>query len=185
MVFRMATEQDLPRMLEIYRPYVEQTTYSFEYTLPTLADFTQRFQTVTAQFPWIVCEQDGVVMGYAYGSAAFQRAAYGWCAQISAYLHPDIHRQGIGRKLYRILEEILQKQGYVNLYAVVTDENINSLEFHRAVGYRDMAVFPNCGFKFGRWIGVVWLQKSLNSLGIPTDPPCAAGEIVNIDGLFL
>ena len=184
MIIRMATEKDLPRMLEIYRPYVERTTYSFEYTVPTLEEFTRRFQTVTARFPWLVCERDGVLLGYAYGSAAFERAAYGWCAQASAYLRPDAHRQGIGSALYRVLETILKEQGYVNLYAVVTAENEISLAFHRAVGYEDFAVFPRCGYKHGRWVGVVWLQKCLNFTENSPVPPVSVKDIVNINRLF-
>ena len=83
MPVRPATEADLPRILEIYAPYVEHTAIRFEYTGPTLTEFTQRFQKITARFPWLVWEENGNVLGYAYGSLPFERAAYQWTASAS------------------------------------------------------------------------------------------------------
>ena len=96
MAIRMATVQDLPRILEIYGPYVENTVCSFECTVPTLPEFTQRFLDITAQFPWLVWEENGTVLGYAYGSRPFTREAYQWSAEASIYLSPEARRQGIG-----------------------------------------------------------------------------------------
>ena len=162
MSIRIAQTEDLPQMLAIYAPYVENTAYSFEYTVPTLDEFAARFENYTKQFPWLVWEENGQVLGYAYGSAPFERAAFGWCAEVSIYLCPQAHRQGIGRKLYQALEEILKLQGYRKLYALVTSENQNSVAFHKALGYRHMALFPDCGYKFGRLHGLIWLEKDLN-----------------------
>lgn len=188
MSVRLARQEDIPQMLQIYAPYVRDTAYSFEYTVPTEEEFIQRFQKVTKQFPWLVWEQDGRVLGYAYGSLAFERAAYQWCAQVSIYLHPDIHGRGIGRKLYTILEQILRQQGYLRVYAVITSPNEASVAFHKALGYTFAAAFPGCGFKQGAWYGTVWLEKLLNSVEIPSNPPVAANSIVNNDrnfGMFL
>ena len=168
MSIRPAVREDLPRMLEIYTPYVENTTYSFEYDPPTLTEFTRRFEAITRQFPWLVWEEQGAVLGYAYGSAPFQRAAYGWCAEATVYLCPQAHRRGVGSKLYRVLEDILRMQGYRKLYALVTSENTGSLAFHKAVGYRHLAEFSDCGEKFGRLCSVSWLEKDLNR---PEDTP--------------
>ena len=119
-MIRFATEKDLPAMLALYKPYVEETTYSFEYDTPCLRTFTQRFYDHIAQFPWLVWEEDGAVLGYAYAGAPWERAAYRWCAEVSIYLHPSIHGRGIGRKLYSVLEDILTKQGYRVAYALIT-----------------------------------------------------------------
>lgn len=164
MPIRVADPKDLSQMLAIYGPYVENTAYSFEYTVPTIAEFTARFENYTQAFPWLVWEEDGEVLGYAYGSAPFERAAFGWCAEASVYLHPQAHRKGIGTKLYKALEELLKQQGYRKLYALVTSENRNSVAFHEALGYRQMATFPDCGYKFGRLHSLIWLEKDLNSV---------------------
>lgn len=185
MPIRLAEKTDIPRILEIYSPYVLNTTYSFEYTVPTLEEFTRRFEEITARFPWIVYEENGEVLGYAYGSAPFDRAAYQWMAEASVYLSEGAHRRGIGRKLYMTLERILQRQGFVRVYALVTEENTGSLDFHRAVGYRDCVTFDRCGYKQGRWLGVIWLEKSLNSAKSDAHPPIPVGKIVNIDRFFL
>lgn len=161
MPIRPAREADLPAMLEIYRPYVEHTTVSFEYEAPTLAEFRQRFLEHTAQFPWLVWEEDGKVLGYAYAGAPWERAAYRWCAEISIYFAESARGGGRGRQLLAALEEILQRQGYRVVYALVTGENESSLRFHRAVGYRDICKFPACGYKMGRWLGVCYLEKRL------------------------
>lgn len=165
-------------MLAIYAPFVENTTTSFEYTVPREEAFEKRFREKTEQFPWLVWEEDGQVLGYAYGSAPFERAAYGWCAEASIYLHPSVHGKGIGRKLYAVLEELLRLQGYRKVYAIVTSENLSSVAFHEAVGYTVTARFPECGFKFGRWIGTIWLEKVLNFGEMPTKRPVSISCVV-------
>lgn len=176
----VAREEDLQQMLEIYRHYVLHTTYSFEYTVPTTAEFTQRFRQVTAQFPWLVWEE-GRVLGYAYGSAPFERAAYQWCGELSVYLCQQAQGKGIGRKLYTCAEQILKLQGYRRIYAIITQENTGSVAFHRAMGYETVACFPHCGVKFGRSLAVIWMEKVLNSVEIPTKPPIPWQTIVNCD----
>ena len=170
-MIRIATEADLPAMLAIYAPYVLTTTYSFEYEVPTESTFLQRFRSCTRQFPWLVWEENGEVLGYAYGSAPFERAAYAWCAESSIYLRPDAQGRGIGGKLYRVLEQLLRKQGYQTLYAIVTQENTGSLQFHSRVGFTHLATFPRCGYKFGRWNGVVWMEKPLEIVESPGNSP--------------
>ena len=98
-MIRIATEADVPEILAIYAPYIENTTITFEYNVPTKAEFLERFRSITQQFPWLVWEEDGKILGYAYGSAPFQRDAYRWCAEDSIYLHPDARGRGIGTKL--------------------------------------------------------------------------------------
>ena len=181
MGIRIATEQDIMPMLEIYRPYVENTTYSFEYTVPTSEEFACRFRKYTRQFPWLVWEEDGCVLGYAYGSAPFERAAYQWCAELSVYVHRDAQGKGIGRKLYEAGEKILQKQGYALVYAIITSENKGSMAFHQKLGYETVAVFPGCGIKMDKVLGTVWMEKRLNSVEIPTNPPIPWSSVVNFD----
>ena len=170
-MIRIATEADVPAMLAIYAPYIVTTTYSFEYQVPGEEAFLQRFRGHTEKFPWLVWEENGEILGYAYGSAPFERAAYAWCAESSIYLRPEAQGRGIGRKLYRALEDLLRQQGYQTLYAIITSENEGSLAFHSSVGFSHLAEFPRCGYKFGRWAGVVWMEKRLNSVECPSNPP--------------
>lgn len=170
-MIRIATQQDIPAMLAIYRPYVENTTYSFEYTPPTLEEFSHRFSKYTAQCPWLVWDEDGQVVGYAYASLPFERAAYAWCAEVSIYLCPEAQGKGIGRKLYAAVEEILWRQGYRIIYALITSENAVSLRFHEKAGYSYCAQFPDCGIKFGRSLGVTWMEKKAKFVELPTCAP--------------
>lgn len=169
-MIRMAQREDVPAMLEIYRPYILETAYTFEYTVPSLAEFTQRFDTIHARFPWLVWEEDGEILGYAYADAAFVRAAYQWDADLSIYLKPEAKGQGGGRRLYEILEDLLRAQGYFLVYGIITSCNKGSCAFHEAMGYRESAFFPACGFKFGQWYGTYWYEKRLQD-GDPTSPP--------------
>lgn len=161
MTIRDARRSDVPAMLAIYAPFVEHTAVSFEYDVPTEAEFARRLEEHQAAFPWLVCEENGRVMGYAYAGRAFERAAYGWNAEISCYLAPELRGRGVGRRLYARIEEILTRLGYYKLFAVVTSANVPSVAFHRALGFRDAACFRNVGYKQGGWYDVLWLEKTL------------------------
>ena len=171
MAIRFAQQGDVPAILEIYRPYIEETAITFEYDVPTVAEFTERFRSITAHCPWLVWEENGEILGYAYGAPAFERKAYSWCADLSVYLKKSAYGRGIGRALYAELERLLELQGYRVLYALVTTANGPSIAFHEAVGYRKTAMFPDCGWKFGSWHGVVWLQKTIGPDTPPTQFP--------------
>ena len=161
MTIRDARRSDVPAMLAIYAPFVEHTAVSFEYEVPTEAEFARRLEEHQAAFPWLVCEENGRVMGYAYAGRAFERAAYGWNAEISCYLAPELRGRGVGRRLYARIEKILTRLGYYKLFAVVTSANAPSVAFHRALGFRDAACFRNVGYKQGGWYDVLWLEKTL------------------------
>lgn len=180
-MIRHATETDIPAMLAVYAPYVENTTYTFEYTVPTEAEFLARFRDITVQFPWLVWEEKGEVLGYAYGSLPFARAAYAWAGEVSIYLAPQAQGRGIGRNLYTALEKLMEYQGYRVFYAIITEENCGSLAFHQALGYREAGVFSHCGLKFNRWLSVVWMEKHLEIVGIPSDPPIPYKAFVETD----
>lgn len=180
-MIRIAREADVLQMRAIYEPYVEHTTWSFEYTVPSEAEFLARFRDYTQQFPWLVYEQDGVILGYAYASAPFSREAFRWCCEPSIYLAPQAQRKGIGRKLYLALEQILRLQGYRLSYAIITVENQPSISFHEALGYRHLAAFPGCGYKLGTWTGVVWMEKELNFVENPSEFPVKWRSVVKND----
>lgn len=171
MQIRLATPADVPQLLEIYRPYVETTTITFEYEVPTLEEFAARFHGVTARFPWYVAEENGCILGYAYADKAFVRAAYQWDADLSVYLRMDERGRGLGKLLYRQLEQDLTAQGYCTVYALVTGENEASVRFHEAQNYRRVATLPATGFKMGRWLDLYWYQKDLMEKPAQPQPP--------------
>ena len=177
-MIRPAAEKDIPEILSIYAPYIENSTATFEYDVPCLRTFTQRFLDITAQFPWLVWEEEGRILGYAYASAPYTRAAFSWCAEPSIYLLPEAKGRGIGRKLYTVLEGILEKQGYQVLYALITAENEESLAFHRKMGYETKVEFCNCGYKFNRWLGLIWMEKRIKIVQSPSGFPAPWRSIV-------
>lgn len=177
-MIRVATEADVPEMLAIYAPYIKNTTITFEYDVPTIDDFLERFRKLTAQFPWLVWEEKGKILGYAYGSAPFERDAYRWCAEDSVYFLPEAQGAGLGTKLCTALEKVLFYQGYRRIYALITAENSASVAFHKKLGYTLRSELPEAGFKFGRWIGVFWMDKSSNFVDCPSNFPTSWSAIV-------
>ena len=131
-MIREAMAADVPGMLAIYEYYVRETAVSFEYEVPTEEEFTRRLEEHKEMYPWLVGEEDGEILGYAYAGRAFERAAYSWNAEISCYLKEK--GKGMGRKLYGIIEDILLRQGVRKVYAVVTSANDPSVAFHKAIG---------------------------------------------------
>ncbi len=170
-MIRPATEKDIPEILEIYAPYVLTSTATFEYDVPCRKEFMQRFFTITAQYPWLVWEESGQILGYAYASPPFSRAAYSWCAEPTVYLQPEAQGKGIAKKLYAVLEQILMRQGYQVLYALICSENQESLRFHAKSGYVIRGELPDCGYKFNRWVGLVWMEKRLKIVESPSGFP--------------
>lgn len=184
---RFAAEPDATAIAEIYRPYVLETDYTFEYEPPDGSVFTERLRHTLTYFPWLVAEQGGRLLGYAYASRAFERAAYRWDADLSVYLRPEAQRRSLGRTFYALLERMLALQGYQVVYGLVTSGNEGSCRFHEAMGYRLTASLPDCGFKHGRWLSIHWYEKRLCPPIPPGAPPCPAQEIdwtaLNLSGL--
>ena len=172
-MIRPARRMDVARMLEIYAPYVRDTAISLEFDPPTLSEFEARFDRIASKYPWIVWEEGGRVMGYAYADVALSRAAYQWDADLSIYLAPETRGKGIGHQLYDWMEHKLRELGYVNLYALVTSDNLPSRRFHERRGYELLGVLKKSGFKLGRWHDVSWYGLRLSGDGDPGEPPRA------------
>ena len=158
---RKANKADVPRILEIYAPYIKNTTITFEYTVPTIEEFTARFESISSEFPYYVAEDGGRVVGYAYGSRAFERAAYAWDADFSIYIDSEYFSKGIGKLLAHAVEDELRTMGYHNIYAIITGENERSLRFHEKLGYSFAGKLSKSGYKNGKWLDVYWYEKRL------------------------
>lgn len=163
---RDARLADARRLLKIYAYYVEHTAISFEYTVPTLSEFRSRMENTMKRYPYLVIEQDGTILGYAYAGAFVGRAAYDRSCELTIYLDCNVQKRGLGRKLYGALESRLRAIGMLNLYACIgypeeEDEYLtrNSAAFHEHLGFEKAGTFHNCGYKFGRWYHMIWMEK--------------------------
>lgn len=165
---RIAEPEDAGAILNIYSYYVENTAITFEYEVPFEEEFRERIVNTLRKYPYLVAEKDGQIIGYAYAGVFKGRAAYDWDVETSIYVDKDAKKQGIGRQLYEALEKILRKQNIVNLYACITcpetdDEYAtrDSIHYHEKMGYRLVGEFRRCGYKFGRWYSMVWMEKQI------------------------
>ena len=168
MEIRKATKKDAGSLLKIYSYYVENTAISFEYTTPSLGEFEKRISNTLKNYPYIVLEDDGMIKGYAYAGVFKGRAAYDHCCEVTIYLDHDSRFKGYGRALYEALETSLKERGIINLYACigapeVEDEYLtkNSECFHQHMGYTKVGDFHKCGYKFGRWYNMIWMEKMI------------------------
>lgn len=166
-IIRVATVEDTETILNIYTPYVESSAITFEYDVPSLEEFRHRIQTTLQRYPYLVAEQNGVICGYAYASPFKTRAAYDWSVETTIYLAPNSKGAGIGRLLYSKLEQCLKAQNIVNLNACITPASppyvdATSELFHAKLGYKKVAHFTRCGYKFERWFDVIWMEKFIN-----------------------
>ncbi len=167
LTIRQATEADAPALLKIYAPFVESTPVSFETVVPSVDEFAARIAKNLSKWQYFVAERDGEIAGYAYGSAHRERAAYRFSVEVSAYLDPRFHRQGIRSALYRGLFDDLAALGYCSAFAGITVPNDASVGMHTSVGFEMIGVFRNIGWKFDRWHDVAWMQRTLR--GKPPD----------------
>ncbi len=167
---RIATPLDAKEILDIYAPYILQTAITFEYEVPTLEAFTRRIEQTLVKYPYLVAEQDGRIVGYAYAGPLHERAAYDWAVETSIYVKMDAKGQGIGKKLYAALEEALLRQHIVCVNACIAypDQEKDayltkdSVDFHAHLGYKMVGEFHQCAYKFDRWYNMVWMEKSLS-----------------------
>jgi phosphinothricin acetyltransferase len=163
-MLRIAEVRDAERIAEIYKPYVEKTGISFEESPPSADEMRGRIAHILSAYPYLVYEEKGLVLGYAYASRYRERAAYRWSLESSIYVAEDERGHGVGRSLMGALIAILREQGFVNFYAVITPPNPASFALHARFGFEPLASFPDTAFKNGAWLGVDWMQLRLNDL---------------------
>src|SRR5688500_1767731 len=174
---RLARADDAAGVSAVYAPSVTDAVTSFEMTPPTADEMRQRLAKVEPALPWLVCEANGQVAGYAYASAHHERAAYQWSLDCAVYIASEQRRTGVGRALYTTLFELLTLQGYHAVHAGVTLPNAASVGLHEAFGFRPVAVYPKVGYKFGAWHDVGWWQLELRERRAAPLPPKTA-EVV-------
>ena len=170
---RPATAEDAEQLLEIYTPFVisedsSLSNVSFELEAPDVEEFRQRIHDISAQFPYLVGEVQGQILGYVYCHPYRERLAYQWAVEVTIYLAPAGQGKGLGRVLYEAMENILRLQGVTMLYSCITVGNDHSIKMHEALGYRLIGTFTNSGYKNGQWLDTVWLEKQLQDC--PREP---------------
>ncbi len=171
MLVRDATEADAADCAVIYRPYVEGTAITFEVEPPDDAVFAERIRHAQEHHAWLVGEQEGGVVGYAYAGVWRSRPAYGWCAETTVYLRQGLVRTGAGRALMTALLDRLQGLGHRRALAGVTLPNPASTGLHEALGFRPVGVFERVGWKHGAWHDVAWFQRDLQPAEQDPPPP--------------
>lgn len=171
MNIRIATPDDAQAIVQIYAPYVTETAITFDYDVPTVSEYAEKISHILASYPFIVAEEEGRIIGYAYASIFRVRVAYIHTVEVSIYVDRDYHGRGTGRALYLELERLLALQNVYILYACITtteradDAHLDdgSVHFHEKMGYRHIGGHPLSGYKFGKWYSVVWMEKVIAS----------------------
>lgn len=168
---RLAHVRDAASIAAIYAPIVATSATSFEIEPPTPELMAERIAHTLPAYPWLVSEDAGAVVGYAYASQHRARAAYQWSVDVSVYIHEDWRGQGIGRALYSALFALLRAQGFANAYAGITLPNPGSVTLHEAMGMTPIGVYRHVGYKLGAWHNVGWWAGTLQSLPEPPALP--------------
>lgn len=171
MRLRLATPSDGAALARIYAPSVQDSPASFELVPPDAPTMGARVQEQRdAGRPWLVAEQEGAVMGYAYAGAHRSRLAYQWGVETSVYLAAEAQGRGLGTTLMTSLLSLLEAQGYALALAGVTLPNPASLALHGRLGFEEVARYPGIGFKDGAWHDVWWGQRRLGACRAPLPP---------------
>lgn len=177
MTIRLAKPSDAAGILDIYAPYISNTSFTFETEVPSAEAFGERIAAYLVHWPWLVCEAGGRIAGYAYGSKYRERLGYQWCVECSVYVHDDFLRKGTGMALYTPLFELLKLQGYRNVYAVINLPNERSVSFHERCGFKWFATYENVGYKLGKWKNVGWWQLIINEYNHEPAPPIKFSDL--------
>lgn len=169
--YRFATPDDAEILLSIYRPYVESSPVTFEWTVPTAEEFRARVEKISAQYPYLVAERDGEIIGYAYAGPYRSREGFRWTAELSVYVKKGLQGQGVGTHLYARLLDLLRLQGYLNVCAVVSWPNPGSAKLHEHFAFRCGGIQKKCGFKDGHWCDVAIFERPLADYPVPPAEP--------------
>ena len=170
MIIRTVQPEDAGQIAHIYRTYVEQTAITFEYDAPDANEICSRIRHTLEKYPYLVAQEGDRILGYAYAGPFKDRRAYDWSVEVSIYLDEHERGRGCGKTLYHELERILAQQNIINLNACIAypeeeDEYLtrSSVRFHERMGYQMVGGFHQCGYKFGKWYGMVWMEKMIAS----------------------
>jgi phosphinothricin acetyltransferase len=177
-IIRLANESDAAQVLAIYTPSILDSVISFELDVPPVPEIAHRMGTTLERYPWLVCENEGMVVGYAYAGTHGPRAAYQWSVDVSVYIDSAVHRKGVGRGLYESLLGLLKLQGFHRAFADITLPNPGSVGLHESLGFEQLGIYREVGFKFGKWHDVGWWQLSLRAKEGPPELPTYLPHVI-------
>ena len=186
LTIRFASPADAEALVAIYAPYILKTAITYEYEIPSTAEFSHRIETYSAKYPYLVAELDGTPVGYAYACPLGSRPAFDWSIETAIYVREDCKGLGIGKALYEKLETILRSMGIRTMTAAVASVEHEdpyltnaSIAFHLRMGFTPVGTFHNAGCKFGRWYDLTWLEKGIGSYENDPPHPKAVHEILD------
>jgi len=162
-MIRTARDDDAAAIHAIYAPSVTAGVATFETELPGVEAMRERIRSRLQHYPWLVWEEAGEVLAYAYAGRFRERAAYDWIAETSIYVRADAHRRGIARKLYGVLLDVMRRQGINQAVGVITLPGAASVAMHESMGFSAAGVWRQCGYKLGQWWDVGVWQKQLQA----------------------
>lgn len=171
---RIASPADATRLAEIYAPFVADTAVTFATVPLTAADFLHKME---GPYPFLVCEEEDRVVGYAYAALFREKEAYRWDVELTIYIEAAAQGKGAGTALMRALLALLRAQGYLTAYSCITLPNPGSIALHRRFGFEEIGRFPRSGYKLGRWHDVVWLALPLGEFACPPSEPIPFSEL--------
>jgi phosphinothricin acetyltransferase len=184
LTLRPAVAADAEALIAIYAPYVQKTAITYEYEVPSPAEFRRRIETYSQKHPYLVAEVDGVPVGYAYASPLGSRPAFDWSVETAIYVREDCKGLGVGRALYEALESLLKEQGIRTMTAAIATVSHDdpyltnaSIQFHLRMGFTPVGTFHNAGCKFGRWYDLTWMEKPIGTYEENPPHPKSVGEI--------
>lgn len=161
-LLRNAEIKDAEQILKLYAPYVERTPVSFELQVPLISEMQQRIASISSQFPFLVAEIEGHVIGYCYASSYRDRMAYAWNCETSIYIAQNFFGKQLASLLYSKLLEELQQRNFIWAYGVIALPNEKSVNFHKKMGFIPVFTYEKVGYKFDQWWDVLWMRKELN-----------------------
>ena len=166
---RLAEAEDARGILEIYAPYVSNTSVTLTSKVPTIEQVVQTMLDVKKNYPYLVCTRQGKVVGFAYAYRLRPHEAYRWNADLAIYIDPEFQGKGVATALYTALFQILKIQGFCNLYAVITVPNDASVALHKHFGFKELAIMKKSGFKLGNWHDDLYMELKVPGCCNPED----------------
>lgn len=160
-MIRTVEEKDIPSLVAIYNYYIENTIFTLEMEPLSAEAFGARIEKITERFPYLIYEENGEILGYAYLNDFNPRGGYRFTADLSLYVAHGARGKGIGRALYETIEPMAKEMGLCNIISLITSENEASLAFHKALGFERVAQIDNIAHKFDRWIGLCYCIKRI------------------------
>ena len=186
LTIRFATPADAEALVAIYAPYILKTAITYEYEIPTTAEFARRIETYSAKYPYLVAEINGIPVGYAYACPLGSRPAFDWSVETAIYIREDCKGMGIGQLLYEKLEAILKIMGIRTMTAAVASVEREdpyltnaSIAFHLRMGFTPVGTFHHAGCKFGRWYDLTWLEKAIGTYDTQPPHPRTVHEVMD------